>query len=69
MATGDLSDIYCMNESYEQYEIIRGRKYRYDPDSDCWYAVPVKLSRFDQWSWIVSIILLAGICGYLEYLH
>lgn len=25
------------NEDYEQYEIIKGRRYRYDPDYDCYY--------------------------------
>ena len=58
-----------MNEQYEQYEIIRGRKYRYDPDSDVWYPVSVELSFFDKWAWIVCIVLLSAVAFYLEFLR
>jgi len=57
------------NDEYNHIEIIRGRQYRYDPDYDCYYSVPVKLSRFDQWAWIVTIAVLAGLSFYLEFVR
>ena len=58
---------YLMNELYEKTIEIDGKIYRYDPDFDCYYRVPVKLSTFDRYAWIVCIVLLTGICVYLEF--
>lgn len=58
-----------MNELYNEYIERRGKTYRYDPDYDCYYAVPVKLSKFDQWAWIVMIAGLGAVCFYLEFLR
>jgi hypothetical protein len=44
-----------------------GRLYRYDLESDSFYAVPVELNTFDKYAWIVTIILLSVLCIYLEY--
>ena len=51
--------MFMNDDAYNEYIERRGRQYRYDPDYDCYYAVPVKLSLFDQWAWIVTIILLS----------
>lgn len=56
-----------MNELYEKTIEVEGRTYRYDPDYDCYYRVPVKLSKFDRYSWIVAIVLLSVVCIYVEF--
>ena len=56
-----------MNELYDKTIEVDGRVYRYDPDADCFYRVPVKLSTFDKYSWIATIILLSLVCIYVEY--
>lgn len=56
-----------MNELYEKTIEIDGRTYRYDPDTDCYYGVPVKLSKVDHYAWIVTVIVLAAICIYVEF--
>jgi hypothetical protein len=56
-----------MNELYNETIERNGRVYRYDPDADCFYRVPVKLSTWDQYSWIVGIVLLSVVCIYVEY--
>jgi hypothetical protein len=50
-----------MNEQYEQTIEVNGRIYRYDPDYDCYYRVPVQLSTFDKYAWIVVILALVTI--------
>ena len=56
-----------MNKLYEKTIEVDGRKYCYDPDSDSFYRVPVKLSTFDKYSWIVAVILMSIVCIYVEY--
>ena len=56
-----------MNELYEKTIEIEGRVYRYDPDYDCYYRVPVKLSTFDKYAWIVVTLLLSMVVMYIEY--
>ena len=56
-----------INKLYEQTIEVNGRVYRYDPDCDCYYRVPVKSSTFDQYSWIVAVALLSVVCIYVEY--
>jgi hypothetical protein len=56
-----------MNDLYNETIERNGRVYRYDPDADCFYRVPVKLSTFDRYSWIVCVILLSVVCVYVEY--
>ena len=56
-----------MNELYEQTIEVNGRVYRYDPDADCFYRVPVKLSTFDRYSWIMVIVLMTMVCIYVEF--
>ena len=55
-----------MNELYNEYIERNGKLYRYDPDYDCYYAVPVKLSLFDQYAWIVVTIALAVVCYFVS---
>ena len=57
-----------MNELYDKTIEVNGRVYRYDPDYDCYYRVPVKLSTFDKYSWIVATILLSAVCIYVEFI-
>jgi hypothetical protein len=47
----------------------RGKIYRYDPDFDCYFAVPVKLSRWDRWGWLTVITLLTAIAYWAEFLR
>ena len=56
-----------MNELYNKTIVINGKTYQYDPDYDCYYRVPVKLSTFDKYAWIVTIVLLSTVCIYVEY--
>jgi hypothetical protein len=56
-----------MNNQYEQYEIIRGRKYRYDPDFDAYYAVQEPESAVSRWAWVAVSILLLIVCWAIEY--
>jgi len=56
-----------VNELYEKTIEIEGRVYRYDPDYDCYYRVPVKLSTFDKYAWIVVTLLLSMVVMYIEY--
>ena len=49
-----------MNDDlYNEYIERRGRQYRYDPDYDCYYAVPVEMSGFDKYAWIITIVVLS----------
>jgi hypothetical protein len=56
-----------VNELHNETIERNGRVYRYDADTDCFYPVPVKLSTWDQYSWIVAVALLSVVCIYVEY--
>jgi hypothetical protein len=56
-----------MDELYNKTIERNGRVYRYDPDTDCFYRVPVKSSTWDQYSWIVAVALLSMVCIYVEF--
>jgi len=56
-----------MNKQYEPYEIIRGRKYRYDPDFDAYYAVHEPESAVSKWAWIAAVIVLSIVCLAIEF--
>ena len=56
-----------MNDSYNELIERRGKQYRYDPDYDCYYPVPVKPSTFDKYLWIVAIVLMSAVCLYTEF--
>ena len=58
-----------MNDSYNEYITRNGKTYRYDPDYDCYYTVPVNLSRFDRYAWIAVIVLLSAASIYIEFLR
>ena len=49
-----------MNDSYNELIERRGKQYRY-------YPVPVKLSTFDKYLWIVAIVLMSAVCLYTEF--
>ena len=61
--------IATMDDEYTQYELIRGRLYRYDPDMDCWYRAQPDESPISRWAWIVVGIVLAMGAYYAEYLR
>ncbi len=47
------------NDLYNQTIEFRGRTYRYDPDMDQFYPVRDEpLSTWDQWGWILVVIVL-----------
>ena len=58
-----------MNDLYNDCIIRRGKEYRYDPDQDCYYAVEGKLSTFDQYAWIVTIVIMSAVCIYVEFIQ
>jgi hypothetical protein len=47
-----------MNDDY----IIRGRKYRYDPDLDAYYAVVEQETTVSKYAWIAVVIVLTAVC-------
>lgn len=56
-----------MDELYNKTIEIDGKTYRYDPDHDCYYRIPVRLSTFDKYSWIIAMALLTVVCIYVEF--
>ena len=44
--------------------VIRGRKYRYDPDFDCYYRVYTReeLTLTQQYGWLAVVAILTAIC-------
>ena len=56
-----------MNDLYNETIERRGKLYRYDPDYDCYYPVYADRSRWDQYGWILVIVLLAAIALYFEF--
>lgn len=53
-----LWEIFMNNDDYNHTIEFRGRTYRYDPDMDQFYPVREQLSTWDQWGWIVVVIVL-----------
>jgi hypothetical protein len=51
--------MFMNDDLYNEYIERRGRQYRYDPDYDCYYAVPVEMSGFDKYAWIITIVVLS----------
>ena len=58
-----------MNDLYNETIERRGRVYRYDPDHDCYYAVEGKITGFDQYAWIVTIVIMSAVCIYVEFIQ
>jgi len=56
-----------MNDLYNETIERHGKTYRYDPDHDCYYAVHCDRSPWDQWGWIVVILVLSAIALYFEF--
>jgi hypothetical protein len=54
------------NEEYNHVEVIRGRKYRYDPDFDAYYAVGDPESAVSRWAWVAVAALLSAVCLAIE---
>jgi hypothetical protein len=59
------------NDQYNEYILKDGRKYRYDPDYDCYYRVYTRedLTHMQQFGWIYVVAVLSAICYYIEYLR
>ncbi len=55
-----------MNDQYEEYTLIKGRRYRYDPDFDAYYAVQ-DLEPVSPYLWIVYCLTVLAVCLYLEF--
>ena len=63
-----------MNNQYHKLILKDGRKYRYDPDYDCYYRVCspeeyAALSHWEKHSWLYVIAVLTAICYYVEFLQ
>jgi hypothetical protein len=63
-----------MNNPHNELILKDGRKYRYDPDYDCYYRVRspeeyAALSHWEKHSWLYVIAVLAAICYYVEFLQ
>lgn len=58
-----------MNNSYEQFEIIRGKQYRYDPDFDAYFRVQTVEGPVSKWAWVAVIVCMGLIAYYIEYLQ
>ena len=56
-----------MNNNNNDYEVIRGRQYRYDPDFDAYYPVPAPEGAVSRWAWVFVTLLLAAIAYYIEF--
>ena len=59
------------NDQYNEYILKDGRKYRYDPDYDCYYRVYARedLTHMQQFGWIYIVAVLSAICYYVEFLR
>ena len=58
-----------MHNEHTPLELIRGRLYRYDPDTDCWYPAESTETPHSRWSWIVVVLLLAMAAYYAEFMR
>ena len=63
-----------MDDNYKDCIDKNGRKYRYDPDYDCWYRVFTRdeyrdLPHWSKYNWLYCIAVLAASCFYVEYIH
>ncbi len=56
------------NDDYNQTIEFRGRTYYYDPDQDIFYPRYETLSGWDQWGWILVILVLALLAWLLTVL-
>ena len=56
-----------MDDDHTQLELIRGRLYRYDPDTDCWHPAQPDESPISRWAWLVVGIVLAMGAYYVEF--
>jgi len=57
------------NDLYNQTIEFQGRKYRYDPDHDIFYRVVEPMSSWDQWGWILVMLILCLLAWYVTYLN
>ena len=55
-----------MDDQYNKTIEYNGNIYQYDPDGDSFYRVPTKMSAFDKYGWIVTILLLTALALFLE---
>jgi hypothetical protein len=63
-----------MNNPHSELILKDGRKYRYDPDYDCYYRVFTRdeyaaLPHWSKYNWLYCIAVLAAICYYVEFLR
>jgi len=59
------------NDLYNEYIVRSGRKYRYDPDYDCYYPVrePEEYTHLSQFGWVYVTLLLSAVAYYIEYVY
>ena len=55
-------------DDYNTYIEHGGKKYRYDPDYDCFYPVNSPMSTWDKIGPLVTILILLVISLGIEYL-
>jgi hypothetical protein len=60
-----------MNNPHNELILKDGRKYRYDPDYDCYYRVYTRedLTHAQVYGWIYVVALLTAVCFYIEFLR
>ena len=51
-----------MNDLYTHTIEFRGRRYRYDPDHDCFYPVEQSMTTWDRVGWLAVILVLTIVC-------
>ena len=56
-----------MNELYNETIERNGKIYHYDPDLDTYYVRYASHTFWDNYAWIVVVILLAIACFCIEY--
>ncbi len=57
------------NDLYTHTIEFRGRRYRYDPDYDCFYPADGGETTVSRWAWIGVTLVLCALAYYVEYIH
>jgi len=59
-----------MNNPHNEFIVIDDRRYRYDPDYDCYYRVYSRedLTHLQLYGWIYVVAVLAAVAYYVEFL-
>lgn len=55
-----------MNDLYNETVTRNGKIYHYDPDRDIYYAYTEE-STISRYAWTVTVIVMALVCYYVEF--